>query len=144
MNRIEAEASAQDWLGAWCARDIERITSHFTEGARFVSPFAAKRTGNGVVVGREALTAYWQATDFGSLPKPAQCAAISGAIIVSWLTSGRNRRECRSCRVVGRATEGGAQPALYGELHEWQRDALAPQAASLASARFRMKIPRCG
>ena len=51
---------AREWIRNWCARDIERIVSHFSESAQFVSPVAAKRTGSPLVVGREALCAYWQ------------------------------------------------------------------------------------
>jgi len=60
MNRTEAEAYAQVWIRDWCARDVDRIVSHFAEDARFVSPIAAKRTGNPLVIGREALKEYWQ------------------------------------------------------------------------------------
>lgn len=67
MNRTEAEAYAQHWIRDWCARDIERILSQFAEDARFVSPVAAKRTGKALVVGRDALRAYWQVVhSFGS------------------------------------------------------------------------------
>ena len=59
MNRAEAEQHAAEWIRDWCARDIERIVSHYAEGARFVSPVAARRTGNAVVIGREALLQYW-------------------------------------------------------------------------------------
>ena len=60
MNPSEAEQWATEWIRNWCARDIERIVSHFTENAQFVSPVAARHTGSPVVVGREALRAYWQ------------------------------------------------------------------------------------
>jgi len=60
MNRTDAETYAQNWIRDWCARDIEQILSHFAEDARFVSPVAAKRTGNALVVGRKALIEYWQ------------------------------------------------------------------------------------
>jgi len=60
MNRTEAEAYAHHWIRDWCARDVEGILSHFAEDARFVSPVAAKRTGSALVVGQQALKAYWQ------------------------------------------------------------------------------------
>ena len=50
---------AEQWIRDWCARDIEAIVSHYADGARFVSPVAAVRTGNAVVVGRDALLKYW-------------------------------------------------------------------------------------
>lgn len=59
MNRAEAEKHAKEWIHDWCARDIERIVSHYAVDARFVSPIAARRTGNPVVIGREALLKYW-------------------------------------------------------------------------------------
>jgi hypothetical protein len=59
MTRAEAERHADDWIRDWSARDIERIVSHYAEDARFLSPLAARRTGNPVVVGRAALLAYW-------------------------------------------------------------------------------------
>jgi hypothetical protein len=67
MNRAEAEQHAEEWIRDWCARDIERIVSHYAEDARFVSPVAARWTGNPLVVGREALLNYWSgARQYGS------------------------------------------------------------------------------
>jgi hypothetical protein len=62
MNRAEAEKHAEEWIRDWCARDIERIVSRYSEDARFVSPVAARRTGNPLVIGREALLQYWSDT----------------------------------------------------------------------------------
>ena len=59
MTRTDAERHAEAWIRDWNARDIERVVSHFAEGARFVSPLAAQRTGSPVVVGRDALREYW-------------------------------------------------------------------------------------
>lgn len=59
MDRKQAEQFAKEWIRNWCERDVEAIVSHFSEDARFVSPVAAKRTGNALVVGRDALRAYW-------------------------------------------------------------------------------------
>lgn len=61
MNREDADHFASEWIRSWTARDIERIVSHFTETARFVSPQAARRTGYREVIGRDALRAYWSA-----------------------------------------------------------------------------------
>lgn len=62
MTRAEAEAHARAWVRDWCARDIDRIVSHYAEEVRFVSPVAAQRTGHAVVTGREALRRYWAGT----------------------------------------------------------------------------------
>lgn len=59
MNGEKARAYAENWIADWCRRDIESIVSHYSDDATFVSPIAAKRTGNPVVTGRAALTAYW-------------------------------------------------------------------------------------
>ncbi len=59
MDRKQSEQFAEEWIHNWCTRDVEAIVSHFAEDARFVSPVAAKRTGNALVVGRDALRSYW-------------------------------------------------------------------------------------
>ena len=56
---IDPDAFASAWIDAWNRRDIDLLVSHYTPNARFVSPVAAQRTGSPVVIGREALTAYW-------------------------------------------------------------------------------------
>lgn len=67
MKRTEAENHAEEWIRDWCARDIERIVSHYAVDARFVSPVAARRTGSPLVIGREALLKYWSgAREYGS------------------------------------------------------------------------------
>ncbi len=56
---INPEVFASTWIDEWNRRDIDALVSHYTPDARFVSPVAAKRTGSSVVIGREALAAYW-------------------------------------------------------------------------------------
>ena len=56
---IDPDVFASTWIDEWNRRDIDALVSHYTPDARFVSPVAAKRTGSSVVIGREALVAYW-------------------------------------------------------------------------------------
>jgi len=53
-----AEDFAAHWIGAWNSHDIEAILSHYGDDVVFLSPVAAQRTGNGRVIGREALRSY--------------------------------------------------------------------------------------
>jgi hypothetical protein len=50
---------ANEWVAAWNAHDLDRILSHYSPDIVFLSPIAAARTGNGRVVGKEALRSYW-------------------------------------------------------------------------------------
>lgn len=60
--RPEAEGFARDWIAAWNAQDLAAILSHYAEDIVFVSPAAARITGDpsGRVVGKAALAAYWE------------------------------------------------------------------------------------
>jgi len=61
MTEQEAAAFAQDWVAAWNARGLPRILAHYTEDITFLSPKAARLTGDGTVSGKAALAAYWGA-----------------------------------------------------------------------------------
>ncbi len=50
---------AEDWIAAWNAHDLARILEHYAEDIVFHSPVAAAVTGHGRVVGKAALSAYW-------------------------------------------------------------------------------------
>ena len=56
---IDAHGFALAWIKAWNSHDLAGILSHYAEDVVFLSPLAAVRTGNGRVVGHEALRAYW-------------------------------------------------------------------------------------
>ncbi|MEO8127645.1 MAG: nuclear transport factor 2 family protein [Bryobacteraceae bacterium] len=119
MNRTEAEAYAQDWIRDWCARNVEGIVSHFAEDAQFVSPVAAKRTGNALVVGREALTAYWQVVhSFGSFRFTLERVIWDEAgqemvIVYTRDIDGRRDRACELLR-FNASGEVAAGEAMYG------------------------------
>ena len=119
MDREAAEHFALDWINDWCARDVERIVSHFAEDARFVSPVAAKRTGNPLVVGRDALTKYWQVVySFASFRFTLERTIWDDisqelAIIYTREIDGRRDRACEILRFdsSGKVTAG---EAMYG------------------------------
>lgn len=53
-------AFADEWIAAWNAHDLERILAHYAPAIVFHSPVAQARSGNGCLVGPEALGAYWR------------------------------------------------------------------------------------
>jgi predicted ester cyclase len=57
---IDPNRFANDWIAAWNARDIETILSHYADSIVFLSPIAERVTGNGRIVGVEALRNYWR------------------------------------------------------------------------------------
>lgn len=61
MQSSLAHAFAEDWIAAWNAHDLECILSHYAAEIVFLSPVAAKRVGDGRVVGLPALRVYWGA-----------------------------------------------------------------------------------
>ncbi|NLR70278.1 nuclear transport factor 2 family protein [Novosphingobium sp. ERN07] len=50
---------AQQWIDDWNSHVLERVLDHYSEDAEFRSPFAEKRTGNGIVKGKAALRNSW-------------------------------------------------------------------------------------
>jgi hypothetical protein len=51
----------REWIGAWNARDIDRILSHYRDDIRFVSPFAARAGArHGEIRGLSALRDYFE------------------------------------------------------------------------------------
>jgi len=60
-SREDAEAFAREWIANWNALDVEAVMSHFVEGARFMSPTAARVVGSGELHGATALRSYWEA-----------------------------------------------------------------------------------
>ena len=59
--RPEPQAFAEAWIAAWNAHDLDQILAHYAEDIVFISPNAAKYTGDpsGRVVGKAALRDYW-------------------------------------------------------------------------------------
>jgi hypothetical protein len=55
----EVDAFASDWITSWNRRDVEAVLSHYADDVRFSSPTAARVTGRGTVLGKEALRTYW-------------------------------------------------------------------------------------
>jgi ketosteroid isomerase-like protein len=49
----------RDWIGSWNRRDIEAVLAHYADDVTFVSPKATQIYGDGRIVGKAALRAYW-------------------------------------------------------------------------------------
>ena len=58
-DRASSEAFARDWVAAWNRRDVDAIVAHYAPDGRFTSPVALERLGTAMVIGRDALKAYW-------------------------------------------------------------------------------------
>lgn len=52
-------AFAAAWIAAWNAHDLEAVLAHYGPDIEFLSPLARRLTGDGRVVGLDALRAYW-------------------------------------------------------------------------------------
>ncbi len=119
MTREEAGRYAREWIRHWCERNVDAIVSHFAEDARFVSPVAAKRTGNSLVVGRDALSRYWSVVhSFGSFRFTLDRViwddtAQELAIIYTREIDGRHDRACEILR-FNPAGQVAAGEAFYG------------------------------
>lgn len=55
----DSHAFALDWVAAWNAHDLERVLAHYAPEIVFRSPVAAFVSGEGCLVGHDALRAYW-------------------------------------------------------------------------------------
>ena len=61
IDRIWAEAFAEEWIAGWNAHDLERVLAHYTDDFEMTSPLIVQRMGvpNGRLKGKEAIRAYW-------------------------------------------------------------------------------------
>jgi len=61
MDQAAAHAFVNQWVRDWNALDVEAVLGHFADDVVFTSPVAARVLPEtaGVVVGKEALRAYW-------------------------------------------------------------------------------------
>lgn len=50
---------ASEWEASWNAQDLPQILSHYTDDVRFRSRKAIAVSGDGLIVGKSALAAYW-------------------------------------------------------------------------------------
>jgi len=57
---VDPQSFAKAWIAAWNARDLEAVLSHYEEDIVFLSPVAERVTGNGRILGLEALRTYWR------------------------------------------------------------------------------------
>jgi steroid delta-isomerase len=61
LTEAQAQQFARDWVAAWNRHDAEAVLAHYADDAVFVSPKAERVVGHGLVQGKAALRAYWQA-----------------------------------------------------------------------------------
>lgn len=59
MTLEDADTFARQWIAAWNSHDLDAILAHYMPDADFLSPVARKVTGDGRVIGVNALRAYW-------------------------------------------------------------------------------------
>jgi ketosteroid isomerase-like protein len=59
MDENQMHAHAAAWIDAWNRGDLDAVLAAFHDDARFISPLAARLTGNPLVAGKPALRAYW-------------------------------------------------------------------------------------
>jgi ketosteroid isomerase-like protein len=76
MTGFVPEAFARDWVDAWNRSDADAVLAHYADDAVFVSPLAARVTGNAEVRGKAALGAYWRKA-LGLLTSPLRFALES-------------------------------------------------------------------
>jgi predicted ester cyclase len=60
MTKEEAWRLATHWVAAWNAHDLETIMSHYEDTVELTSPVAARLLGDGKVLGKANLRAYFQ------------------------------------------------------------------------------------
>lgn len=61
MTREKGDEFAARWAEAWNRRAVEAVLDHFRDDIVFTSPTALAVVGSPVVVGKDALRAYWTA-----------------------------------------------------------------------------------
>jgi len=62
MEHLDAHRFADQWIKNWNAHDLDSLLAHFADDVVFTSPVAARILGgDGVVRGKTALRAYWEA-----------------------------------------------------------------------------------
>jgi hypothetical protein len=59
LSEERAQAFAHEWVEAWNSHDLDRIMSHWRDDCEFTSVIAAQLMGHPVIVGKDALRAYW-------------------------------------------------------------------------------------
>jgi ketosteroid isomerase-like protein len=62
ITREQAEHFANAWITAWNSHDLARILSHYSDDFTMASPgiAAVANEPSGVLVGKQAVGAYWQ------------------------------------------------------------------------------------
>ena len=90
---------ARRWIADWNSHDLERVLAHYADDIVFLSPYARKLTGDGRVVGKAALRAYW-AKGLAAIPDLAftHLATLVGDAAVTILYANqRGQRVAETC-----------------------------------------------
>jgi hypothetical protein len=112
IDPVDAAAFAEEWIAAWNSRDLDHILSHYAPDVRFLSPGAARLTGEGEVRGMAALRAYWAAA-LAQLPDlhftlDAVLTGHNGLTILYRNERGQRVAETLELGADGRVTAGAA------------------------------------
>ena len=123
MTEATAQEFARQWVAAWNRHDAEAVLAHYAEDAVFVSPKAERIVGSGLVEGKAALRAYWQAALARSKKleftlEAASYSARAETLTVLYRASVDGQPAVRSGEIMrfraGRIVRG---EALYGAMH---------------------------
>ncbi|HWJ54885.1 MAG TPA: nuclear transport factor 2 family protein [Vicinamibacterales bacterium] len=95
VSQETAAGLATEWIAAWNAHDLERILSHYAEDFEMRSPLIVERgiDAGGVLRGKPAVRAYWQAALAAAVP-PVRFElqgvyAGVGTVAIHYLSVGR-------------------------------------------------------
>ena len=95
VSQETAARLAAEWIAAWNAHDLDRILSHYAEDFEMRSPLIVERgiDAGGVLRGKPAVRAYWQAALAAAVP-PVRFElqgvyAGVGTVAIHYLSVGR-------------------------------------------------------
>jgi ketosteroid isomerase-like protein len=95
ISQEAAERLAAEWIAAWNAHDLDRVLAHYAEDFEMRSPLIVQRgvDPSGVLRGKPAVRAYWQAALAAAVP-PVRFElqgvyAGVGTVAIHYLSVGR-------------------------------------------------------
>ena len=95
VSQETAARLAAEWIAAWNAHDLDRLLSHYAEDFEMRSPLIVERgiDAGGVLRGKPAVGAYWQAALAAAVP-PVRFElqgvyAGVGTVAIHYLSVGR-------------------------------------------------------
>lgn len=111
MKNLAPEKFARDWIAAWNGSDAEAVLAHYADQTVFLSPLAAKLTGNPQIRGKAELRAYWTKA-LRARPSPPQFRLDSFAwdkenrAILLVYVSIESERTIRKCELMDFGPDG--------------------------------------